>query len=422
MHVPLSSRSSTVAAVALAAAALGGVTAAVASAEGPPTSPTLYVNSSTSGYGAPVPVPGAYRHVGGRHHGPRHGAGSCSSAAYATIGAAVAAATTPGTHIVVCPGIYREDVTVETPVTIEGIQATVDATGNPNGFTLKPPAAGTTIKGFTIENAVGEGVLALSTSNVSILDNTVQYNDKGIGKAKTYPECEPSAENPFPDCGEGVHLMGTSNSKIVDNTIRDNSGGVLMTDETGPTDGNVVAHNRVLDNTEDCGITLAGHNPAAAPGGTPNPKAAGVYGNLIKNNVAEGNGVAGQGAGILLAAGIPIGGGAVYNNTVSGNLLKGNGLAGVTLHNHFPNQDLNGNRIVHNRIGTNNVDGDLDFPVPDKETTGVFVGTAGSPLSITIKHNVIYSNHYGIFLTGPMNTEQIKHNHFFEVTTDVFGP
>ena len=129
--------------------------------------------------------------------------------------------------------------------------------------------------------------------------------------------------------------MGTSNSKIVGNTIRDNSGGVLMTDETGPTDGNVVAHNRVLDNTEDCGITQAGHNPAAAPGGTPNPKAAGVYGNLIKNNVAEGNGVAGQGAGILLAAGIPIGGGAVYNNTVSGNLLKGNAYAGVTLHNHF---------------------------------------------------------------------------------------
>ncbi len=195
MHVPFSSRPGTVAAVALAAAALGGVTAAVASAGGPPT---LYVNGSTSGYGAPVPVPGAYRHVGGRHHGPRHGAGSCSSAAYATIGAAVAAATTPGTHIVVCPGIYREDVTVETPVTIEGIQATVDATGNPNGFTLKPPAAGTTIKGFTIENAVGEGVLALSTSNVSILDNTVQYNDKGVGKAKTYPECEPSSENPFP--------------------------------------------------------------------------------------------------------------------------------------------------------------------------------------------------------------------------------
>lgn len=422
MHVPSSSRLGTVAAVALSAAALGGVTAAVASAGEPPTSPTLYVNGALSGYDSPVPAPAASSYVGDRHHGPRHGLGRCSSAPYATIGAAVAAATTPGTHIVVCPGIYREGVTVAMSLDIEGIQATVDATGNPNGFTLMPPAVGTTIKGFTIENAVGEGVLALNTSDVSILDNTVQHNDKGVGKAKTTPECEPGPENPFPDCGEGVHLMGTSNSEIVGDTIRNNSGGVLMTDETGPTAGNVVAHNKVLDNTEDCGITLAGHNPAAAPGGTPNPKAAGVYSNLIKDNVAEGNGVAGQGAGILLAAGIPIGGGAVYDNTVSGNLVQGNGLAGVTLHNHFPNQDLNGNRIVHNRIGTNNLDGDKDFPVPDKETTGVFVGTAGSPLTITIKHNVIYSNHYGIFLTGPTNTEQIKHNHFFEVTTDVFGP
>ncbi len=95
----------------------------------------------------------------------------------------------------------------------------------------------------------------------------------------------------------------------------------------------------------------------------------------------------------------------------------------MTLHNHYPNQDLNGNRIVHNRIGTNNVDGDQDFPVPDKETTGVFVGTAGLPaLTVTIKHNVIFSNTYGIFLTGPMNTEQIKDNHFFDVKTDVVGP
>jgi nitrous oxidase accessory protein NosD len=421
MHVPFISRLGAIAAVALSAAGLGGVTA-VASAGQPPTSPTLYVNGSTlSGYGAPVSVSADSGHAGGRHADHRRGLASCSSAAYATIGAAVAAATTPGTHIVVCPGIYREDVTINSPVTIEGIQATVDATGKPNGFTLLALAAGTTVKGFTIENAVGEGVIALSTNNVSIVDNTVQNNDKGVRHAG-YEECEETPQNPFPDCGEGVHLMGTSSSKIIGNTIRHNSGGVLMTDETGPTGGNVVAHNWVLDNTEDCGITLAGHNPAAAPGGTPNPKAAGVYGNLIEGNVAEGNGVAGQGAGILLAAGIPIGGGAVYNNTVSGNLLKGNGLAGVTLHNHFPNQDLNGNRIVHNRIGTNNVDGDLDFPVPDKETTGVFVGTAGSPLSITIKHNVIYSNHYGIFLTGLMNTEQITHNHFFEVTTDVVGP
>ena len=422
MRVLLTSRLGAVAAAALSAATLGGVAATAASAWNAPGPPTLYVNNSTgSGYGA-HPARAA-RHDGRRHHG-HHGSGSgpCSSAAYTKIGEAVAAATVPGTQIVVCPGTYRgEDVTVSKNVTIEGIQATVDATGESNGFTLLTPAAGTTIKGFTIENAVGEGILALHTSDVSILDNTVQDNDKGVGKKGVgYEQCEPSEQNPFPDCGEGVHLMGTSNSQVVGNMIRNNSGGVLMTDEVGPTADNLIAHNWVLDNTLDCGITMAGHNPGAAPKGVPAPTVAGVYENLIKDNVAEGNGVAGQGAGILMAAGIPIGGGAVYDNTVSGNLIKGNGLAGVTVHNHVPGQDLNGNKIIHNRIGTNNVDGDEDFPVKDKETTGVFVGSAGEPaLTITIRHNVIYSNAVGIFLTGPINTGHINHNHFFEVKTAV---
>jgi len=425
MRVQFTSRLGAIAAAALSAATVGGVAATAASAWNTPATPTLYVNNSTgSGYGDGPAT--AARHDGRRnhdHHGS--GSGSCASAAYTKIGQAVAAATVPGTQIVVCPGTYRgEDVTVTKNVSIEGIQATVDATGESNGFTLLAPAAGTTIKGFTIENAVGEGVLALGTSDVSILGNTVQDNDKGVGKLGVgYPQCEPTKENPFPDCGEGVHLMGTSNSQVVGNMIRDNAGGVLMTDEVGPTADNLIAHNWVLDNTLDCGITMAGHNPAAAPGGVPAPKVAGVYGNLIKDNVAEGNGVAGQGAGILLAAGIPIGGGAVYDNTVSGNLIKGNGLSGVTVHNHYPGQDLNGNKIVHNRIGTNNVDGDEDFPVKDKETTGVFVGSAGEPaLTITIRHNLIYSNAVGIFLTGPINTEHINHNHFFEVKTDVVGP
>jgi parallel beta-helix repeat protein len=187
-------------------------------------------------------------------------------AGYATIGAAVAAAA-PGSRIIVGPGTYHEDVTVTKPLTIVGHNATVDATNQNNGFTLPAPAAGTRIEGFTIENAVGEGILAVSTSNLCIVNNTIENNDKGLPPAVTsYAECLPSGGGPG-DCGEGVHLMSTTNSWIVGNTIRDNAGGVLLTDEIGPTDGNVVAHNLVLNNTADCGITLAGHNPAAAPGG-----------------------------------------------------------------------------------------------------------------------------------------------------------
>ena len=402
MHVSSPWRLRVLAAVAVSAVGLGGAIAASASAlpVRAPKPPTLIVNGSIlSGYG---------------HN-------RCSAAGYTTITAAVSAAA-PGSRIIVCPGTYHEDVTVTTPLTIEGIDATVDATGLDNGFTLPAPAAGTRVEGFTVENALGEGILAVSTAKVSIVDNTVENNDKGV-RQPGYPECEVTPENEFPDCGEGVHLMGTADSRVIGNTIRANSGGLLMSDETGPTDGNVVAHNIVLDNVEDCGITLAGHNPGAAPGGIPNPVAAGVYKNLIADNVSKGNGVKGEGGGVLLAAGIPIGGGAVYDNTVTGNFLEGNALAGVTLHNHFPNQDLNGNRIVNNRIGTNNVNGDPDFfPVVDPSTTGIFVGTAGAPLTITITHNVIFSNTIGIFLTGALSTEQIKHNVFVGVTTDVVGP
>jgi nitrous oxidase accessory protein NosD len=402
MRVSSASRLAALVAVALSSVGICGASSAVAfKAKRSQAQATLFVNGSgLSGYG---------------HDG-------CSQAKYTTIAAAVAAAA-PHSRIIVCPGTYQEDVTVAKALTIQGIHAIVDATGLVNGFVVPTLGAGTQIEGFTIENAIGEGVRAVNTSGLRIAGNRIEGNDKGTSQPNTYGECIVSAQNPVPDCGEGVRLMGTSYSHVVDNTIRGNSGGVLMTDETGPTHGNVVADNKVLDNTDDCGITLAGHNPAAAPGGVPNPTAGGVYDNVIADNVATGNGIAGQGGGVLLAAGIPIGGGAVYDNTVVGNFLEGNGLAGVTLHNHNPGQDLNGNEIVHNVIKTNNLDGDPDFfPVLDPSTTGVFVGTAGSPLTVTIEHNLIESNAVGIFLTGPLNTSEIEHNAFVAVTTDVVGP
>jgi hypothetical protein len=66
----------------------------------------------------------------------------------------------------------------------------------------------------------------------------------------------------------------------------DNTGGILLSDETGPTAHNRITANVVADNLSDCGITVAGHNPAAAPGGVPAPKAAGVYANVISGKRA----------------------------------------------------------------------------------------------------------------------------------------
>ena len=94
-----------------------------------------------------------------------------------------------------------------------------------------------------------------------------------------------------------------------------------------------------------------------------------MYDNLITGESFFGNGVLGEGAGVLFAAAQP--GSASYDNTVVNDVISGNNLAGVTaVHAHAPSQDVGGNVIEHNTIGPNNLGGDLaDAGVPD--TTGV---------------------------------------------------
>ncbi len=91
----------------------------------------------------------------------------------------------------------------------------------------------------------------------------------------------------------------------------------------------------------------------------PQPRVAGVYRNLIRDNVVTSNGVKGEGgAGVLFANAAP--GTASYDSVVAGNYIAGNGLSGVTMHAHGPAaaEDLDGNVIVGNVIGRNNLKGD----------------------------------------------------------------
>ena len=173
------------------------------------------------------------------------------------------------------------------------------------------------------------------------------------------------------------------------------------------------------DNTFDCGITIAGHNPGAFVGGIPQSTAGGVFDNRIQYNSVSGNGVAGQGAGVLLATPLP--GGAVYDNQVQNNVIWGNGLAGVTVHSHAPGQDLNGNVIEGNFIGTNNLDGDFDFsPAVDPSTTGIIVASAFSPLAITIAHNLIANNVFGVWTLPAVTATGTGTNLYYKVTTPLF--
>ena len=363
------------------ALALVGLQGSVAGATSPPTA--LYV-SATRG----------------------NDANSCSFfSPCRTIGHAVSVAA-PGASISVAPGTYAESVTVPKRLDLRGFRATVDATGDVNGISLVGAgAAGSSVSGFTIENALGEGLLAFQTSHVSIGWNDLHHNDLGSGTDVT-TECQDQGEVPG-DCGEALHLMSVTDSKVIANHLSDNVGGILVTDEVGPSHGNLIAFDASLNNNEDCGITLPSHNANTLG----NPTVGGVYDNTVIANLSSGNG----GAGVGMFAPFP--GTASYNNRVIGNTLIGNGEAGIAIHTHTPGQDVSGNVIIGNRVSGNGIDPDSGSGHP----TGIALFSAAVPVNVVVALNQISNEYWGIYINGAITTLGLHTNSFHLVTHPV-GP
>lgn len=317
------------------------------------------------------------------------------SGCYATIGAAVAAAAA-GDTIQVAAGRYAEDVHIIQPVSLVGAGAkrtTIDAKGLANGLfidgingaaAITPGSnalSSVTVTGFTVKNANFEGILVLNASNVTLWANHVTQNDRALaisGSSISCPGIPPYETNEGEDCGEGIHLLGTDHSTVAGNDIDANAGGILLSDDTGPTNANVIEDNEVADNPFDCGITLASHAPAAVTGAK---APLGVFDNTVTRNESTRNGlqVPGAGAGVGLFAPGPLN--ATYGNVVAANSLTKNGLAGVAIHNHAPtrNIDLSDNTITGNYIALNNGDDNVGTTV----ATGIaLLGT--SPVAGTL--------------------------------------
>jgi parallel beta-helix repeat protein len=381
-------------------------------------------------------------------------AGNCRTPhhACASIGYALGQATA-GSRVLVGPGTYPESANpggganVIGPdlsgLTLVGHRAVIDATAALQG--IVDQADGTTISGFTVQNAQLEGILVepprstwpssptaapANLSGVTVEHNVVTHNDQAYDTTAPNPFAAcPSSPTDSDDCGEGIHLLGTTYSRVVGNQVSHNVGGILLSDgglptatggptSVGPAAHNLIAFNISTDNAFDCGVTLPSHDPravamAGATAGQPQPSLAGVYDNLVAHNVSKDNG----GAGLLDATPYP--GTGAYDNTFVQNIVSGNGEGGFQLHSHAPLQDVNGNKVLFNYFGTNNTAGDTDSG--DLQTTGIILFSAVIPVSdIRVLGNVIAHNTYGIWRTANVQANGLNHNAFFHNTTNVF--
>ena len=319
---------------------------------------------------------------------------------FTTIGTAVSSAAA-GDTIAVAHGTYSEDVVIGKSLSLVGENSAntiIDATGKSNGIYIdgrdNSGLNNVVVTGFTVENANFEGILITNASMVTVQGNHITHNNLSLnfasGMCPGLPKFETSEGE---DCGEGVHIIGVSQSTIASNLIDNNSGGILISDETGPTHDNLIANNTVKNNVLDCGITIPSHpRDPSLPGGPP----FGVTHNVISGNEASGNGINGVGAGIGIFGFLPKA--TVTDNLITGNRIIGNGLPGFAMHGHSGLEVLDNNAIVGNYISGNGADSeDAATPGP----TGINIYGAGKISGTIISQNVIKDEGFDIVTHTP---------------------
>ena len=340
---------------------------------------------------------------------------------YTRISDAVDAAVS-GDTVQVQAGVYNDSVTITKPISLLGAgrdRTIINAFGKPNGIYVngfaKAPASGiadVVISGFTIQNASYEGILVQNATSVTITNNQVVDNNRAlvVSSKSSCPGIAAWETNEGNDCGEGIHIAASDHSIISNNIVRRNSGGILVTDETGPSHDNVISGNTVADNTYACGITLASH-PAYTAIGLKGP--GGVYHNTISGNTSTNNGsISGAGAGVGIFAAGPRN--AAYGNVVVNNVITGNSLPGVTLHNHAfvpaaPAPNLNDNLIIGNQISGNGADsGDA----ATAGATGINLYAVAPVTGTVIVGNSIRNEQIAVAVNTPSADVRVVMNNF----------
>ena len=322
------------------------------------------------------------------------------AADFQSIQAAVDGAS-DGDTIIVYPGSYEENVTVDKSVTIESTQGadeTIVKSGATDGSVFHVKVNGVTISGFEIWSTAGDvpglrygvyldhvegcivskntiwghtGAIWLDSGHNNILrENEVRDNNTGMELVSSNNNVLESNEVHDNDT-VGIYLRFSENNTLLGNEVYNNQDGVLLRDTSR---SNIVVGNTVR-NGNRVGIWLISSSNNSVTGNTIyENRSHGVClqsssaGNFVEGNTIYENGD--KGISLHGSNGNTLKGNRLYDNThaavslvdsgentVEGNQLNGN-MAGITLYS----SDLN-------TLYGNTMDGNTDLSISIRESS-----------------------------------------------------
>ena len=160
-------------------------------------------------------------------------------------------------------------LTIESDAALSGTATnTIIQGAAANGLVVN--ANGVTVNGLTFDNSGAAGILVTPPSSATApaavtgvtIENVVSNNSDQCFNTPSTAVC--TAAIGAGDYGESIWLLSVTDSTLENSTLENGlGGGLLVSDEMGPSFGNTIENNMSVNNgvaTASCGITLAAHN------------------------------------------------------------------------------------------------------------------------------------------------------------------
>jgi parallel beta-helix repeat protein len=298
--------------------------------------------------------------------------------------------------IIVCEGIYRENVAIDKPLILKASGNVTIEAADDSDFVVWIEANNVVFSGFSVKGGFA-GIHLGNVLGCRIENNSVFENDFGIGLISSSGNSILN-NTACGNCDDGIYLQDSSGNEVKNNTACGNcDDGIYLQDSSG----NEV-NNNIVNKNLDGGIVLIGSNNNKITNNTAfENDVSGIHlqdssENKVNNNIVNNN----LGGIILIRS---------NNSIISNNTICENGERGIDL------EDSSGNEVCNNIVNKNLVGIVLMSSNNNiiKNNTACENGDFGIQLQDSsgneVCNNIFNTNLDGIVLIGS-NNNIIKNN------------